>query len=84
MLIERLQTVVDTFAQLPTEQQERLSEELEDIIDEALWDAQFADSRSEALFDTLVAQAQRGPLLPFPKPADMRDRDTEEDEEDDE
>ncbi len=73
MLIERLQSVVDLLAQLPSEQQERLAEELEDIIDEALWDAQFADPRSEAFFDTLVAQAKRGPLLPFPKPADMGD-----------
>ena len=80
MLIERLQTAVDSLAQLPTEQQERLAEELEDIIDEALWDAQFADPRSEAFFDTLVAQAQKGPLLPFPTPADMGDDDIEEDD----
>jgi hypothetical protein len=60
MLIERLQSVVDHLAQFSSEQQERLAEEIEDIIDEALWDAQFADPRSEAFFDTLVAQAKRG------------------------
>lgn len=76
MLIERLQTVVDTMAQLAPEQQERLADALEDVLDEALWDAQFADPRSEAFFDELAAEARRGPLHPFPTPADMGDDDS--------
>ena len=79
VLIERLQTVVDHLAQLPAEQQERLAEEIEDILDEALWDAQFADPRSEAFFDTLVAEAQQRLLRPFPTPADMGDEEIEDD-----
>jgi hypothetical protein len=73
MLIERLQSVVDHLAQFSSEQQERLAEEIEDIIDEALWDAQFADPRSQAFFDTLAPEAKQGPLRPLPTPADMGD-----------
>lgn len=58
MLIEHMQSVMNRVAQLPSEQQERLAEELGDIIDEALWDAQFADPRSQAFFDTLAAEAK--------------------------
>ena len=29
-------------------------------------------------FDTLVAEAQKGPLRPFPTPADMGDEDIED------
>ena len=75
MLIERLQTVVEHMAQLPQPQQEYLAEQIEDIIDEALWDAQFADPDSEKFFDELVAQAQQSPHLPFPTPQDMGDDD---------
>ncbi len=73
MLIERLQTAVEHLSQLAPEQQERLAEQIEDILDEALWDAQFADPRAEDFFDKLVADAQGGPLRPLPTPADMGD-----------
>ena len=73
MLTEKLQSVVDDMAQLPPEQQEQLAEQIADILDEALWKAQFADPRSEAFFDELVAEAKQGPLRPFPTPADMGD-----------
>ncbi len=73
MLIERLQSVVDHLAQLTVEQQEQLAQQLEDTLDEALWNAQFADPRAEGFFDELVTQASQTPLLPFPTPADMGD-----------
>ena len=73
MLTEKLQSVVNNMAQLPPEQQEKLAEQIADILDEALWDAQFADPRSEAFFDELVAEAEQRPLRPFPTPADMGD-----------
>ena len=78
MLIERLQTAVDHLSQLAPEQQEKLAEQIEDILDEALWDAQFADPRAEDFFDKLVEDAQRGPLRPLPTPADLGDAEPED------
>ncbi|HET9981006.1 MAG TPA: hypothetical protein VFQ32_11210 [Ktedonobacterales bacterium] len=78
MLIDRLQTAVEHLAQLTPEQQEQLAEHIEDILDEAQWDAQFADPRSEAFFDELVEDAQRGPLHPLPTPADLGDPEPED------
>ena len=78
MLIDRLQTAVEHLSQLTPEQQEQLAEQIEDILDEALWNAQFADPRSEAFFDELVAEAQRRPLRPLPTPADMGDPEPED------
>ncbi len=77
MLIDRLQAVVDSWARLTPEQQERLANEIEDALDEALWDAQFADPRSEAVFDQWVAEAKASQLQPLPTPADMGDEDPE-------
>jgi len=68
---------MDHLSQLPTEDQERLALQIEEVLDEALWDAQFADPRSEAFFDAMVAEAERGPLLPLPIPADMGDEEPE-------
>ena len=79
MLIDRLQTVVDHLSQLPVEDQERLAQQIEEVLDEAHWDAQFADPRSEAFFDEMVAEAEHGPLLPLPTPADMGDEEPESD-----
>jgi hypothetical protein len=77
MLIDRLQTAIEHLSQLTPEQQEQLAEQIEDILDEALWNTQFSDPRSEAFFDDLVADAQRGPLRPLPTPADLGDAESE-------
>jgi hypothetical protein len=71
MLIDRLQTAVEHLAQPTPEQQEQLAKQIEDILDEALWDAKFADPRAEAFFYALVVDAKRGPLRPLPTPADL-------------
>lgn len=81
MLIERLQIVMDTVSHLTPEQQEKVAQQIEEVLDESLWDAQFADPRSEAFFDELVADAQRGPRLPFPTPTDMSDAEAEDEAE---
>jgi hypothetical protein len=57
MLIEKFQTAMDRIQALPPEQQEALAEQIEDLLDVALWDAQFADLDSEPFFDELVADA---------------------------
>jgi hypothetical protein len=77
MLIDRLQAAVEHLSHLTPEQQEQLAEQIEEVLDEALWNAQFADPRSEAFFDELVADAQRGPLRPLPTPADFGDSESE-------
>jgi hypothetical protein len=73
VLTEKLQSLVDDMAKLPPEQREKMAEQIADILDEASWDAQFADQHSEAFFDELVAEAEQGPLRPFPTPTDMGD-----------
>lgn len=79
MLIEKLQATVDSMARLSPQQQEelaeRIKEALADIVDEAEWDVLIADPRSAAFLDELVAEAEQGPLLPFPAPRDMGDDD---------
>lgn len=73
MLTDKLQLVIDDMAQLKPEQQDKLAEQIADIVNEALWDAHFTDPCSEAFFDELVAEAKQGPLRPFPTPSDMGD-----------
>ena len=78
MITERLREAVDSAAEYPPEAQERLAEQIEawlDALDDALWDQHFADSRSQAVFAEMAAQAQQGPFLPFPAPHDMGDQD---------
>jgi len=85
MMTERLREVVDSAAEYPPEAQERLAEQIEawlDVLDDALWDQQFADPRSQAVFAEMADRAQQGPFLPFPTPKDMGDQDDEEANED--
>jgi hypothetical protein len=77
MITDRLRTAVDSAADIPPEAQDRLASQIEawlDALDDALWDQQFADPRSEAVFAKLAVQAQQGPFLLFPTPVDMGDQ----------
>jgi hypothetical protein len=68
---ERLQAAIDSAARLPRERQDELAERIEallDELDEADWDAAFADPRSSAFFAELAAEASEGPNRPFPTP----------------
>ncbi len=65
MLIPRLQAAVRDFQEVmerieayPAERQEALAERFEALVDELHWGAQFADPRSEALFERLAAEAR--------------------------
>jgi hypothetical protein len=81
MITDRLRTALDSAADIPPEAQDQLAARIEawlDALDDALWDQQFADPRSQAVFAGLAAQAQRGPFLPFPTPADMGDPEPED------
>ena len=59
MLTERLKAVVESAAHLPPEAQDALAEQIADFLDEAQWDAQFADPRSEAFFARQAEAAER-------------------------
>jgi hypothetical protein len=81
MITDRLRTAVDSAADIPPEAQDRLASQIEawlDALDDALWDQQFADPRSQAVFAELAVQAQEGPFLPFPTPSDMGDPEPED------
>lgn len=82
MLTDPLRAVVDSAADIPTDAQDKLAAQIEiwlDALDDALWDQQFADPRSQAVFAELAAQAEQGPFLPFPTPSDMGDQEAEPD-----
>lgn len=77
MLTERLKAVMEGAAHLSPEAQDQLAEQIADILDEAMWDAQFADPLSRGFFDELAAQANRSPFHPWPTPPDWTAPDEE-------
>ena len=75
-MTDRLRAAVQSASDIPPVAQDQLAVQIEawlDALDDALWDQQYADPRSQAVFAELAAQAQEGPFLPFPTPADMGD-----------
>lgn len=81
MLTERLKATLESAEQLPSEAQDKLVEEIESAIDNAIWDAQLNDPQYDHVLDQLIEEAKRGPLLPLPTPADMGDEEEPEAEE---
>lgn len=77
MITERLKAVIEDAARLSPEAQDQLAEQIADILDEALWDAQFADPLSRGFFDELAAQAERGPSHTWPTPPNWTASDEE-------
>jgi hypothetical protein len=73
MLTERRKSVMDTAVQLSPGAQDRLAEEIEAALDNAIWDAQLADPRSDDVLAALVANAKQQSALPLPTPRDMGD-----------
>lgn len=73
MMTERLRAFMERAEQLPPEQQNRLIEDIEDILDEAEWHALLADPRSGYVLDELIARAKQSPKRPWPTPSDMGD-----------
>ncbi|WIG58045.1 MAG: hypothetical protein OJF49_000790 [Ktedonobacterales bacterium] len=73
MMTERLKTFMELAEQLPPDEQERLIDEIEDLLDNAQWHALLADPRSGPVLDDLLAEAKRSPKRPWPTPADMGD-----------
>lgn len=73
MVTERLKALVARAEQLSPEEQNRLADAIEDLLDDAEWHALLADPRSEAVLDRLIAEAKQSPRRPWPTPADLGD-----------
>ena len=78
MLTERLTAALESAEQLPPEAQDKLVEEIESAIDNAIWDAQLNDPQYDHVIETLIAEAKRQPRLPLPTPRDMGDEEDED------
>ena len=68
MMTDRLRELVERVEHLPPDAQDRLVEEIEDLLDEAEWHALLADPRSGPVLDEMIAQAKQSPKLPWPSP----------------
>lgn len=73
MITDHLKALMERIEQLPPDMQNKLAEEIEDILDDAEWRALVADPRSGPALDELIAQAKRSPKRPWPTPADLGD-----------
>ncbi len=73
MMTERLKAFLERAEQLPPDAQERLVEEIEDVLDNAEWHALLADPRSGPVLDELIAQAKQSRKRPWPTPAELGD-----------
>ena len=74
MLTERLKAAldaVDVVAQLPPDAQNKLAEQIESAVRNALWDAQLDDPQYDDVIAQMIAEAKQDKRLPFPTPADM-------------
>lgn len=79
MIIERLQAAVESAAQLSPAEQEKIAEQLESAVRNALWDAQLNDPQYDHIIDELIAHAENERTLPFPTPHDMGDDESDVD-----
>ena len=73
MITDWLKAFVERAEQLPPEEQNRLVDEIEDLLDEADWHTLLADPRSISALDTLISEAKQSPKRPWPTPADLGD-----------
>ena len=73
MITEHLKALMERIEQLPPDMQNKLAEEIKDILDDAEWHALLADPRSGSVLDDMIAQAKRSPKRPWPTPGDMGD-----------
>ena len=71
MITGRMKALMERIEQLPPEIQNKLAEEIEDILDDAEWHALLADPRSGPVLDDLIAQAKRSPKRPWLTPGDL-------------
>ncbi len=71
-MTERLRAFLERAEQLPPDAQERLIEEIEDVLDNAEWHVLLADPRSSPVLDELIAQAQQSRKRPWPTLASVR------------
>lgn len=73
MMTDHMKALIERIGQLPPDAQQKLAEEIEDILDDEEWRALLADPRSGPVLDELIAQAKRSPKRPWPTPHDMGD-----------
>ena len=66
MMTDHLKALIERIGQLPPDAQQKLAEEIEDILDDDEWRALLADPRSGSVLDDLIAQAKRSPRRPWP------------------
>lgn len=73
MMTDRLKALMERAGQPPPPRQDRLVEEIENLLDDVEWRALLADPRSGPVLDELLVEAKRSPKRPWPTPADMCD-----------
>lgn len=74
MLTDRLKSAFEHAQKLPPEAQDRIAQEIESAIDNAVWDAELNDLQCDEALRELIEEAKREPSLPFPTPSDMGDQ----------
>lgn len=73
MMTDHMKSLVERIGQLSPDAQQKLAEEIEDILDDEEWRTLLADPRSGPVLDELIAQAKRSPKRSWPTPQDMGD-----------
>ncbi len=66
MMTDHMKSLIERIGQLPPDAQQKLAEEVEDILDDEEWRALLADLRSGPVLDDLISQAKRSPKRPWP------------------
>ena len=74
MITEHLKALLERIEQLPPEMQNRLADEIDDMLDDAEWQALLADPRSGPVLDEMIAQAKRSPKRTWPTSIDSGDK----------
>lgn len=74
MLTDRLKSAFGQAQKPPPEAQDRIAEEIESAIDNALWGAELNNPQHDEVLRELIEEAKREPSLPFPTPSDMGDQ----------
>ena len=77
MLTERLQTAIESAAQLPPAVQDELAAQIENAITNAVWDADLADPKNDAWLKEWIEEARQEETVDFPTPRSSATRNGE-------
>jgi hypothetical protein len=79
MITDRLKEAINNATQLPPEQQDQIAAQIEEAIENAIWDAQLRDPQYQPIIAEMAKRALQEAPRPVPTPHDFGLEDDDDD-----